>query len=232
MQKRYDLVVYRKIDQANLHCYRLLTLNIELERKKLKTLTTDVNNVVALYMQNPELEAMGKKRNELRLEIRFMAKGIPVTEPQSLDDLPTDTMSEQQSVAYMQLLKRAYRQVAFILHPDRGGDTEAFQDLQEAYAAQDLNRINAIYISLTKSRDIYWQSSDEGLDWASTELHLVSTRLYKLQSSALFKVVRCHMAGGFEKAHSFMHQHLVQEIGRLQSELHYLRTKNENQNQI
>jgi hypothetical protein len=186
-----------------------------------------MDRVLEIYSEHHEKLCVERLR--LKLEIRLITKGTPVTEPMS--SIPEtvenyDRLSESQRIAFTELLKKAYRAAAPLCHPDKGGDTDVFAELSEAYRHRDLIRVTSIYITLSRGRNLYWQASEEGIEWASTELNRPTVQQEKLKSTILYDIVRNHVSGKVFKANNLMQEYLVGEIQILLNELDFLRTQN------
>lgn len=230
------ILVDQKIDLANLYVYNYLYSASKKEKAKTDKLIQYLDSVLAFYSKHHE--KLCEERQRLRLEIRLITKGTPVTEP--MDDLAEsesitqyNQMTESQRIAFTELLKKAYKAVAMLCHPDReGGSVQVFQELEAAYADRDLTRINSMWLSLTKGRNLYWQSSEEGVDWASTELNRPMVTQEKLKSTPLYDIVRQHACGKVFKANALMHAYLKEEILKLMMELEHLRNQNGNEIEI
>lgn len=232
----YPLVSYGKatVNLANLYMFNLLMAGAERERTHLRSLQTQVFDIVNTYAD--KFPKYTEEVTRLRLEIRLETKGIPVTEamdpaaarPPMLHD---PQFNEQQYNAFTELLKKAYRKAAALAHSDRGGNDEIFQEVKEAFKNRDLQALTAIFITLSAGRNLYWQQSDEGVEYASTEYERPKATRSLLQSSLVFAIARLHITGQAGKAMRAMEMHLCSEIQTLLTELQYLRNKNENQNQ-
>lgn len=220
------------IDLPNLFVYNYLYNASKKEKEKTDKLIAYLDSVLSYYSTHHE--KLCEERLRLRLEIRLITKGTPVTEPMTdLADSESiaayNQMTESQRIAFTELLKKSYKAVAMLCHPDRGGDPEVFKELEEAYRDRDLTRINSMWISLTRGRNLYWQSSEEGIEWASTELNRPMVTQEKLKSTPLYDIVRQHACGKIFKANALMHDYLKMEIFKLMKELDFLRNPNGNQ---
>jgi hypothetical protein len=224
-----DLVLYTeaRIDIANLWLHSILMTSFRTEKPKVRKLIDQLNTLLTMYQKRfPDLI---DKKTELQLEIRLLTRGTPVTEPMSVADCnaigldAAQGLSEQQKVAIGEILKKAYRKCAMICHPDRGGDLEDFQELKEAYAAYDLQRITELYLLLSKKRNLFWQSTDEGVEFASTQLNRTQVQMAGMRASPQYRVVQYHIAGWPDRAQDSMRSILLSQIQTLMNELNYLR---------
>src|SRR5882672_1272610 len=124
MQVKYPISVHGSIDLVQLYTYNALTKATPIEQKKLEKLLNTINTVMEQYAK--QHDDVVQEINKLRLEIRFVTKGTPVTEPiDSASSQPVlrsnPNFNEQQYNAYSELLKKAYRKVSMLAHPDKGG---------------------------------------------------------------------------------------------------------------
>lgn len=226
-----NLVLYRPpIDLANLYVYHRLYTEALKEGEKFKQLTQYMDRVLEIYSE--QHEDLCVERLRLKLEIRLITKGTPVTEPMTVVPETVENferLTESQKIAFTELLKKAYRAAASLCHPDKGGDKDAFAELEEAYRHRDLIRVTAIYISLSRGRNLYWQASDDGIEWASTELNRPVVKQEMLKSTPLYEIVKNHVHSRVLRANALMREYIVSEIRTLQAELHHLRTQNGNQ---
>jgi hypothetical protein len=224
------LVPYRKatIDISRLAVYRKLNEHAIKERKALDKLQDQCNTILDRYENSfPDLTQI---LDSLTLELRMIVRGTPVTEP--LDPVQIRNMrdemgNEQQYQALSLLLKKAYKKVAQLAHPDKGGSKEVFHEVEEAYRDRDLPRLNAIYIQLSAGRDIYWQQSDEGLYHASNEYQRSSVMRQQIVASRGYQVVRQHSTGNFNHASFLMESILHERIQELRNELNHIRQNHE-----
>lgn len=87
-----------------------------------------------------ELEPLIDKINRVKYRIRLLQKGAPATD--SLDAYSAADAVSNGSDADRFLLKKAYRAAATVAHPDKGGTTEEFQSVYDAYLARDIHALN------------------------------------------------------------------------------------------
>jgi hypothetical protein len=175
------------------------------------------------------------KIKEIRLDIRLITRGTPVTEPMLDADEPifTDSHSQQLYDAESALLKQAYKKAAQTTHPDRlGGNSDLFDLVNKAYKARDLAELTELYLFAVNKANLWWQQSTEAVLYATMEMERPRTQLNQLKATPLFKVSRYHTVGRFDLAEEAMQQHLLNEVSRLVGELNFLRSKqNGNKNQ-
>ncbi len=231
-----SLVLYSQatVNLGNLWAYTKLMGGAAQQRQAFTKLMATVTETLDMYAQDyPELI---DELNRLRLDIRLVTKGVPVTAPlDSASAHPVLTHSpeynEQQYNAFTHLLRSAYKKVAMLCHPDRpGGSAELFKELTEALETRDLSKITLMYTELSAGRNLYWQQSEQAVDHASTELARPQAQLKQLRSSPAFAIARYHVVGAFAQATRAMERHLKSEIVELLNELQYL-TRNQNENE-
>lgn len=222
------------INLGNLWAYNKLTKGAAQQRQAFTKLMTSVSETLEFYAQDyPELV---DELNRLRLDIRLVSKGVPITVPlDSASSHPVLTheqgFSEQQYNAFTLLLRSAYKKVAMLCHPDRpGGSSELFKELTEAFETRDLTKITLMYTELSAGRNLYWQQSEQAVDHASTELARPQEQLKQLKSAPAFAIARYHVVGAFAQATKAMERQLKNEIVALLNELQYL-TRNQNENE-
>lgn len=224
----YPLVIQGRsyISLENLYVYRFLMDSAAKESKEYASLVKQVEIIVNSYAD--QLPELSEEVTRLKLEIRLATRGIPVTVPM---DAATATpvlqsdpnFNEQQFNAHSEVLKKAYKKVAMLSHPDRqGGSVEAFNEVTEAYSRRDLSSLTEIYISLCKGRNLYWQQSTEGISYASTEFDRPRANLQLLKTNPIFTIARYHMAGKVHSAKQAMQRYLESEIVSLLTELSHL----------
>jgi len=218
-----QLTVYERssIDLAKLHHYRILKSRMEANRQKYYKLHTQVLKFANLYFDAlPEAKTVIR----LRREIRLATKGTPQTIAQ--DAITTAGYisfgTEQLYNAESHLVQAAYRMVASLVHPDRGGDPELFQLVNAAYRLKDLTFLQELYITL-KVDNPFWRCRD-GLLYMQQEVDRpqVSTKI--LQTTPEFEICRLHMKGDHKGASILAQTRLLELIVTLNAELHSLLT--------
>jgi hypothetical protein len=206
------------IDLGNVHRYTVLWSQVEKERQKFKKLYQQVLTVCNLYYA--EHEGLTKLVKHLRYEIRINTKGTPATIAQdsitAAGFIPNGT--EQLYNAQAHLLKTAYRMLAPLVHPDRGGSNELFQQVLTAYRLKDYTFLQELYIILTRD-SLFWRSSQESVDYCEQEKERPRLSLNLLQNTAEFQIVRQHVLGKPKKAAEYAEQRLRASIVELQREL-------------
>lgn len=227
----HPIVLYKEasVNLANLWLYGLLKVGADKEKVRLRRLMDQVNS--ALSAQAKTLPDLENEVNRLKREIRLITKGTPVTEP--LDPasmqpiLKSDpNFNQQQYDAESVLLKQAYRLVAMLAHPDKGGTQELFDEVRTAYLNRDLPTLTHLYLTLSKGRNLYWQQSDEGVEHMSNELERPRVITEKVKASPVYVIARLHIAGKAELAKELMEKYLKAEILSLLNELNYLGAQN------
>jgi hypothetical protein len=164
---------------------------------------------------------------DLQRELRLITKGTPLTEaltPADREPILTSTpgFSQRQYDAHTEVLKRAYRKLAMLCHPDRdGGDQSVFQEVEVAYAMRDINRLNAIYLSIVQGRNLYWQQS-EGVYHVSSEYERYRVELELMQQTAGWRATRLYLAGQVNSAAEIVRIYLTDKIAALHCEINYI----------
>lgn len=166
---------------------------------------------------------------ELQRELRLITKGTPVTEALTPDDKePIMTsqpgFSQRQYDALTQVIKRVYRKLAMLCHPDRGGDIVVFQEVEVAYGMRDINRLNAIYLSIVEGRNLYWQQSS-GVYHVSTELQRYGVEEELLKQTAGWRATRLYLAGQVNNAADIVKIYLTDKAASLLSEINFVINK-------
>lgn len=189
----------------------------------LTNLVNDISDLYALRFSD-----LTEKIHDLKLQIRLITKGTPTTE--ALDSVSSEpslrsdpAFNEQQYNAHSEMLKKAYRKVAPLTHPDLGGDLETFKQVRSAYATRDLSRLINIYVTLAHASNLYWQQSEDGINYASTEFERFRVMTDRLKANPVFAIARYHMSGRAWLAERAMSDHLYSEIEKYSNELNYLK---------
>ena len=233
-----NIIVYREpIDLANLYLYNLLSDGAKSEAARYKAVVRRLQQALDIYAdKNTDLaDALTK----LKLELRLVTKGTPVTEP--LDAVSAQPVlkhhpqfNQQQYDAHRLLLKQAYRKLCSLCHPDKNSSASAtalFQEIRDAYESENLPRLHQIYIDLVNGRNVWWQSSVVGLEHASTEYSRPEAQLQMLKQSPIFPILMFHAVGAVNSANELMRLYLASEIQAIQNELHYIRSHHGKRNQ-
>jgi hypothetical protein len=168
------------------------------ERQRYADLREVVNNQIwSQYSLYPEQEA---KIVAVMDRIRIRQEGAPMTETTDaedinmLDDAATLDMSYAQRHSHRFLLKKAWRRVRTMVHPDKSDAArEEFQMLFDSYRAGDINALNEYVISFDKTiveQIEYWLNEKQKpkIEWAI------------LQRMPMFQIVRALAAGNRELA--------------------------------
>jgi hypothetical protein len=209
------------IDLGRIHHYQLMWARVVRERLKYKRLYEQVLHICNGYYA--EEESLTKIVVSLRREIRMQTRGTPVTIAQdaitTAGFIPQGT--ERLYNAQDHLLKVAYRMLAPLVHPDRGGSDELFQTVVTAYRLKDMTFLQELYLRLTKD-SLFWRSSDDAIAYCKQEIERPSMSLQILQQTAEFQIVRQHAQGKFKIAEKYAKQRLAALVVELQRELTYM----------
>jgi hypothetical protein len=210
------------IDLAALHRHRLLWSKVVKERARYRKLYEQVLQVVNAYYE--EEEGLTKLVKNLRYEIRIQTRGTPATIAQdsisAAGFIPNGT--EQLYNAQQHLLKSAYRLLAPMVHPDRGGSTELFQEVVTAYRLKDMTFLQELYLMLTKD-SLFWRSSEEAAAYCKQELERPAMSIQMLQQTYEFQITRKHVLGRPREARALAKERLAALIVELQRELSHMR---------
>lgn len=210
-----------RIDLAAVHHYSLLWSKALRERARYKALYEQVLHVCNEYYA--EEESLTALVIELRREIRMQTKGTPATIAQdaitSAGFIPRGT--EQLYNAQQHLLKNAYRMLAPLVHPDRGGSNELFQEVVTAYRLGDMTFLQELYLQLTKD-SLFWRSSKDSVEYCKQEIQRPAMSIQMLQKTYEFEIVRQHALGKFDNARALAKERLSALIVELQREIAFI----------
>lgn len=231
------MIVLRRppLDLALIAAYNKLRAEAEKQRLYYTRVVQQVDTIVGRLSEEHCIELLDKIEL-LQRELRLITKGTPITEaltPEDRQPILTSQpgFSQRQYDAQTQVLKRVYRRLAMLCHPDReGGDQQVFNEVETAYAMRDINRLNAIYLSIVQGRNLYWQQSD-GLYHVSSEYHRYGVELEMLQQTAGWTAARLYMSGQVNNAVTVVHTYLVGKIAALLNEINYVNTKGQEHGQ-
>lgn len=209
------------IDHAAMHHYRLLWTRVVKERARYRKLYEQVLATCNRYYADEE--SLTKIVVSLRREIRMQTRGTPATI--AMDSITTAGFipngTERLYNAQDHLLKVAYRALTPLVHPDRGGSNELFQEVVTAYRLKDLTFLQELYLRLTKD-SLFWRSSAEAIAYCKQEIERPAMSIQILQQTAEFHIVREHVQGNVEKAQDYAKQRLAALVVELQRELAYM----------
>lgn len=162
------------------------------EIKKYDNFITQINLVAEKYIAKfPELV------NELAA-LRISINGQP-----SMVSI-FDSLTE--NIADLQLAKTAWRKVAHLLHPDRGGSPILFSYAHCLYKSADYQALNQLYEALLKNEiDVYTSMVRQKLN-----------ALYEVQKSKVgYRVFLAHLLNNQELASSLIEKSLIKSINNL-----------------
>lgn len=226
--KSSELDTMPALNLINLYMFQQLLDRCIKRRAEYERVANEVNTVSdVLILKYPKI---ADEILRLRLDIRLELRGTPVTEPMdSLDPrMHEDShLTEAQYAARTLLLKRAYKAVAQVTHPDReGGSEELFKQTGDALKYRDLDELNYIYVNAVHVRNLYWRNSSIGHEYIGTTSDKYCVRLELLRKSTGFAIVRHYRSGRIQLAQQMMQQHLEQRVLELMMELDYIRAQN------
>lgn len=221
---QFPIILYTQstINLASVHKYALLWEKVLLARLKFSNLVKSTIKVCTSYIDKDLLVTTRRLRLEIRLATR--GTGTNYSLDSVADDLYINANTEQLYNAQTVLLKSAYRKVAMLVHPDRGGDDEMFNAVYSAYKNRDLTFLQEYYIMHTYSNDLFWKQS-EGIDYALQELQRPAVSLEKFKSNPLYAVNRLHVISQKEKAQQAMKTYQLQLNVVLAAELKFIMEK-------
>lgn len=219
-----NLVLYARgrIDLAALCQQAKLWSEVLRQRQIVSQRITAAINVCNLYKD----EELAVKTKRLRHEIRLFTKGTGTV--YALDAV-TERLyihegNEQLYNANSILLKSAYRKLALLTHPDKGGDPKLFHAVNEAYRNRDLTFMRELWITLNRQDDLFWRQS-EGLDYALQEIQRPEINWLVFKGNPLFAVNRLHTIGNTRQAKIDMVKFQKSLNARLFNELTHLKEK-------
>lgn len=182
------------------------------ERGRYAALLDQANDILwAMYALNPDLE---QKIVAVLDRIRIRQEGEPMTEfedePTPMGDGP-DTQTNKSAQKF--LLKKAWRLVRTLVHPDKGTgqQREEFQVLKAAYEAGDLNALTEYVLASQKTvleQIAHWR----------TEVAKPAINWQVLQRMPAFRVVRAFMAGQRDLAAELAFHQRTQRLHELELE--------------
>lgn len=216
--------IEHQVDLARLARYYNLKSQMEVARSKYFKLFNQSMNVASTYLDSLD---ESKTIIRLRREIRLATKGTPQT---IAEDSITSAGyvsfgTEQLYNAQSHLVKSAYRMVAPLVHPDRGGDVNLFQLVNSAYRLKDLTFLQETYLMLVKD-NVFWRCSTEAADYMLQEIERPKVSLTRLRTSPEFQIVMFHRSGAPDKAQAYAQDRAKALIYILQSELNWMLNPN------
>lgn len=208
----YPITLY-KSHPPLLEAYAILARHRAMgERGRYSALLDQANKVLwEQYSHWPELE---QKIVATMGRIRARTEGTPMTETEETLD-PTDDqpgMTQQAKAARRFMLKKAWRQVRTLCHPDKGpGYLEEFQILNEAYRAGDLLTLTEYVIAINRTileQIEHWlnEAKKPAINWQI------------LQQMPMFRIVRLVHQGQMERAREVAFQQRSQRLRELELE--------------
>lgn len=222
-------VVWRPpLNLAMIAAYHKLRAASDIQRLRY-TRTIDQVNSLLNRVSEEHCEAELNEIERLQRELRLITKGTPVTEALMPEDkepvlLSDPNHNQRQYDAETQLLKVTYRKLAQRLHPDKGGDIDTWSEVDVAYKMRDINRLNAIWFSITEGRNLYWQQSS-GVYHVSSEYQRYDVELEMLKQTPGWRATRLYLAGQVNTAVDLVRLYLLDKIAALMNEINYVITK-------
>jgi hypothetical protein len=228
------LVLYRPpLRLQDLAAYRKIRAAADMQRAYYERAIKQVQTIVG-KLQETYCEAELDEIEDCQRRIRLLTKGTPLTESLAPEDKEPVLFSDpnhnqRQYDAHTVLLRKAWRNLAPLCHPDKGGDKEVFQEAQTAYKMRDLERLVAIYLSIAQGRNLYWQQAD-GLYHVSSEYERYGVKIEMYRQLPAWRAARLYLAGQVNSAVNIVRLDLAERIYALNNEIHYLTFVKGNQN--
>ena len=228
---KYPIVVYAPISIALQARYKQLMKEVDTARLEITRVTDLIDKMYELYSK--PFTKLVESLKSLQLAIRNHTKGTAVTEAfQSVGDSDVQSIMNTAQLynANEQLLKAAYRKLAALTHPDKGGNPDLFNAVNLAYKQKNLTYLTDLFIRLTKLNDSLWIQT-EGISYAMQELARPKVTLEILRSHPLYAVARFHLIGNTLACSKVMLLFLQQKHITLTNELHSILTGASNGNE-
>ncbi len=231
---QYPLALLKpELSLPDIALYHMIKGGAEKERIKHKKLAAQVDTIVSKLAEPLENELA--LIEDLQRQLRLHTKGVPLTESLTPDDrepllTTAANFNQAQHDALSVILKRIYKKLAQLVHPDKGGSVEAFQEIEIAYKMRDINRLNAIYFTVLQGRDLYWQQN-AGLYHVSSEMERYKVEIQMLQQTPAFKASSLYLQGQVNKAQELVRSYLQAKARALQMEINHVIQQNTKGNQ-
>jgi hypothetical protein len=219
-----ELSVFPALDIGRLARYRQLQQQVTVARNRYFKFHAQVLQIANEYYDAlPEAEVVIR----LRREIRMASKGTPET--MAVDSITSAGYvsfgTEQLYNAEAHLVKKAYRMLAPMVHPDRcGGDVTRFQLVNAAYRLRDLTFLQELYIQLVKD-NLWYRTTDEAFAYLEQELQRPAVSTMLLRSQPEFTIAQLHLSGNLDAAQATARRRILELVRTLNNELAYLLTK-------
>lgn len=213
---------YAQFDLVNYFLYLKREPKIHQARSRYLKLYRQVLHIVnTLYAEQDGVATVIR----LRREIRLATRGTPVTAAQEsvtaagYVSMGTEALYNSESF----LVKIAYRKVAPLVHPDRGGSAELFASVNAAYRLNDLTYLQELFLKLVVDCPL-WRASKEAQSYIDQEIKRPDVSLRILQTTPEFKIAKLFLSGHEEEAKAKASLRLKELIVVLNAELQYLLT--------
>lgn len=219
-----DLVPLKEasISLADLYAYSALKKHGVKSKEEFLRLDKQVKSILDIYLADEHcVRVIRKIKEELRVQ-RELAAAMPgyhkldITEEQiTISDVLFDGPKPATvSAADRSLIRKTFRMIAAIAHPDRGGSPEDFHEALTLKDAGDLRGLTFLYNRLCKERNLFWRQSEDGLADAAMSSSVFGRMLDSLTSSKIFRVARYHISGSKENAASQLHLILMDRLAQ------------------
>ena len=218
-----------QIDLVKLYLFSKKKKEVEIKREKFFKLYDATLKLAASYLDSaPEAGVIKRLRREIRIQTRGFAMNEAEDAVSSAGYVSFGT--EQLYNAESYLVKKAYRKIAPIVHPDSnlyGGkhaSVETFQMVNAAYKLKDLTFLQDLYFNLVKD-NVFWRCSDEAHYWLDTELQRPQVTLDRLRTDPTWQIGMLHQQGKPKEIIDKFVSHIAQLLViKLQAELNYILT--------
>jgi hypothetical protein len=173
--------------------------------------------------QHELFEACKRLRRDIRLASRGAATTVEHEAP-----IQINFHSEQEWSAQTEILKRAYRALASMSHPDHGGDKDLFHAVNTAYRLRDAQGLWILHVAHIKSKDRQWIAA-EGLDWLDRQTKRLKSEEAKLRATPEFQITQAVQTGNAKRATVLADHYMRLLYVMLGRELAHVVSKNPNQ---
>ncbi|MNK85760.1 hypothetical protein D3C87_1056490 [compost metagenome] len=161
--------------------------------------------------------------NRLELAIRNATTGAPDTEGRdwtpgmNVNKLGTERLN----AAHWLQVKKFFKTLARMFHPDAGGDAGEFSAIEQARRHGDLDYLRVKFVTAHRQGDLYWRQ-EEGIEFWRTQQKKAEVNLTRLQGTSVFKVVQAQMVGNRPEALRLMELELLKRRLELIGELNHV----------
>lgn len=130
-------------------------------------------------------------------------------------------MNARQRDAARDLCRRIFKTLAQIHHPDKGGDAEMFQRLQQSVLSLDIEFLRVQQALAIDEKSLAWRCS-EGAQFWDLQNQKVHVNSRKLEANLQFRAVAAYLAGQKAIASNMMRKWMEQRLNVLRHELAHI----------